>query len=237
MSLLRPKTFLTARWRNLILANYAVPAPLLEPYLPPGIVLDEWQGRHWASLVAFQFLETKVFGITWPGYRNFPEWNLRFYVRQGDRRGVCFVREFVPSRWVAWMARTIYNEPYQATAIDMNVNRSADMLTADYTITTESRSHRLKVEAETESAFPEPDSEADWFKEHSWGFGRTRKGDRLEYQVSHPRWQIHKVIAYEIDVGWSQLYGPAWAEFDAKQPESVYLASGSAVSVAPWRSN
>lgn len=73
----RRRSFLTARWCNLILANYAVPEGLLRPLLPPGLDLDRRDGRCWASLVGFQFLDTRVLGVGWPGYRHFPEWNQR----------------------------------------------------------------------------------------------------------------------------------------------------------------
>ena len=88
--------FLTARWTNLCLLNYAVPPSALEPHLPRGLSLDTHEGEAFISLVAFDFLDTRVLGIPWPGYRNFPEINLRFYARQGDRRGVVFIREWVP---------------------------------------------------------------------------------------------------------------------------------------------
>ena len=87
------RPFLTAAWRHLILANYPVPADRLAPLLPPGVELDEWDGRHWCSLVAFQFTDTRVLGVSWPGFRRFPEWNLRFYVRYKGERGVVFARE------------------------------------------------------------------------------------------------------------------------------------------------
>src|SRR4051794_22295162 len=94
------RAFLTAQWTNLILANYAVPDALVLPYLPPGLELDRHEGRAFVSLVAFDFVGTRVFGIPWPGYRDFPEVNLRFYVRCGADRGVCFIRELVPLRLI-----------------------------------------------------------------------------------------------------------------------------------------
>src|SRR4051812_2159224 len=88
--------FLTARWSNLCLLTYAVPRALLTPRLPPGLELDTRpgladgptadrfapDGPAFVSLVAFDFLDTRVLGVPWPGYRNFPEINLRFYVRR-----------------------------------------------------------------------------------------------------------------------------------------------------------
>src|SRR5437763_12575469 len=106
------KPFLTAKWSNLFLATYAVPPATLEKRLPAGLVLDTRDGSAFVSLVAFEFLDTRVLGVAWPGYRDFAELNLRFYVRRGDERGVVFLREFVPRRLVAWVARWFYNEPY-----------------------------------------------------------------------------------------------------------------------------
>src|SRR5262249_58326885 len=99
----------------------AVPDDRPRPALPPGLELDRRDGRAFASLVAFDFLDTRVLGVPWPGYRNFPEVNLRFYVRRGGERGVVFVREFVPARLVAWLARQIYNEPYTALRMSSTV--------------------------------------------------------------------------------------------------------------------
>src|SRR5262245_23022935 len=88
-----PRAFLTARWSNLFLATDAVPPALLRPRLAPGLDLDTRDGQAFVSLVAFDFLDTRVLGVPWPGYRNFPELNLRFYVRHGGERGVMFIRE------------------------------------------------------------------------------------------------------------------------------------------------
>ena len=103
---------------ELVLATYPVAPALLERRLPPGLSLDLRDGQAFVSLVAFDFLDMCVLGRSWPGYRNFPELNLRFYVHDGEGRGVVFIREFVPHRLVAWLARVLYNEPYLAAPIE-----------------------------------------------------------------------------------------------------------------------
>lgn len=94
------RPFLTAAWRNLVVVNWEVSPYLLLPLVPDGTVLDTFQDRALVSLVAFQFLETRVRGMAIPGHINFPEVNLRFYVRrefEGEsRRGVVFIKELVP---------------------------------------------------------------------------------------------------------------------------------------------
>lgn len=50
-----------------------MPPTLLQSLLPPGLQLDTRAGDAFVSLVAFDFLDTRVMGISWPGYRDFPE--------------------------------------------------------------------------------------------------------------------------------------------------------------------
>src|SRR5262245_33920212 len=97
------RPFLTARWEHLAIVTYEVEPELLRARLPRGLELDERGGRVFASFVAFDFRGTRVLGWRVPGFVDFPEINLRFYVREtgGERRrGVCFLREYVRSRVV-----------------------------------------------------------------------------------------------------------------------------------------
>src|SRR5712671_6457593 len=95
------RIFLSAEWRALVMLNYEVDRSLLEEYVPPGTVLDSFDGRTYVSLVAFRFLHTKLFdSLAIPFHADFDEVNLRFYVRRNggneDRRGVVFIAEIVP---------------------------------------------------------------------------------------------------------------------------------------------
>ncbi len=96
--------------------NYEVEPSLLSRYVPPGTVLDSFQGRTYVSLVGFRFCHTKLLGcFPVPFHANFDEINLRFYVRgkEGDnRRGVVFIAEVVPMRAIAATARIVYGENY-----------------------------------------------------------------------------------------------------------------------------
>jgi uncharacterized protein YqjF (DUF2071 family) len=227
------RKFLTARWCNLILANFAVPEGLLRPLVPPGCDLDRRDGACWASLVGFQFLGTRVLGIAWPGYRDFPEWNLRFYVSHEGRRGVCFVREFVPQWSVATIARVLYNEPYRSARMSMDVKEQPDALTATYTVRWGERVHLLRATGTKPAVRPAVDSLEHWFKEHAWGYGTSRRGRLIRYEVNHPEWDVYPVREFSFDVDWSMLYGTEWAPMNGVRPASVVLAAGSEISVYP----
>lgn len=227
------RPFLTARWQHLCLLNYPVPEDVLAPYLPPGLTLDLYEGQPYVSLVAFDFLDTRVLGVPWPGYRNFPEINLRFYVRDGDRRGVSFVREYVPRRLIAWIARGLYNEPYRRAPMRSRVQRDDTRITVQHWLTVGGRDQTLTVRAEGPPTVPPADSRAHFFKEHSWGYGHTRRGKLLTYEVRHPVWAVYRDAQVELDWDWAAIYGPAWAALQGVEPASVVLAEGSAIAVSP----
>jgi hypothetical protein len=80
---------------------------------------------------------------------------------------------------------------------------------------------------------PRRETAEHFFKEHSWGYGVTRRGRLLRYEVNHPEWDVYPVREHRIDVDWGALYGPEWAVMTGRPPASVFLAVGSDVSVYP----
>ncbi len=227
--------FLTARWSNLFLATYAVPPNLLRPRLPPGLELDTREGQAFVSLVAFNFLQTRVLGIPWPGYRNFPEVNLRFYVRHGNQRGVTFIREFVPGRLVAWLARLLYNEPYAAVPMRSQAREGPEQLWVTYEFFAAQRWNSVTATGDKPTFQPKEDTPDHFFKEHHWGFGISRSGRLLRYEVTHPIWDVCPIRTFHIDVDWAGVYGPEWEFLNNAAPAYATLAIGSPIAVYPYK--
>lgn len=227
------RPFLTARWSNLVNLTYRVPPEVLAPHVPPGTALDIHQGDAFASVVAFDFLDTRVLGVPWPGYRDFPELNLRFYLKKGDQRGVAFVRELVPKRLIARMARTLYNEPYDAAPMTSAAREDDVGVSYELSVDVGGRRHTIRATGSQPAYRPPEDSLAHYFKEHRWGFGTTRRGEALTYEVNHPVWDVHDVQSWSLDVDFATLYGPEWAFLQDAEPLCVVFAVGSEVSVSP----
>jgi uncharacterized protein len=225
------RPFLTARWSNLAILTWEVPPALLEPHLPAGLELDRRDGAAFASLVAFDFLDTRVLGIPWPGFTRFPEVNLRFYVRRGERRGVVFIREFVPQAIVAWLARALYHEPYLVAPIESGVGEEPGAVVTARRLRWRGRAQSIEVAGGTPALRPAEDSLEHFFKEHEWGFGRDRRRRTLAYRVRHPVWDAYPVRSWSLDFDAEMVYGPGWGILSAEKPASVVLAAGSAVSV------
>lgn len=230
------RPFLTARWESLVLLNWVCPRPMLEPLVPAGTVLDDWQGRTLISLVGFMFRDTRVLGVPVPGHRTFEEVNLRFYVRRyvdGElRRAVVFVRELVPRRAIAGVARWLYNEPYRAVPMAHSVTldrRSGGH--AEYSWRFRGEDFRLRASGSGPARPLEPGTKAEFVTEHYWGYTRQRDGGTLEYRVEHPSWDVWEPDAFEFEGDAGALYGPAFGEVLSVAPDSAHIAVGSRVTV------
>lgn len=225
----------------MVLLNYVAPAPLLEPLVPRGTELDRWEGQPLLSLVGLLFSDTRLCGVPVPGHRSFEEVNLRFYVRRraedgSTRRAVVFVRELVPRRLVAAVARLTYNEPYLAVpmahATDVDVRRGGR---ASYRWRFRGETYTLDAEVEGPARVLEPGSEAEFVTEHYWGYTRQRDGGTLEYQVEHPRWPVWTPIRARFGGDAVPLYGEALGRVLGTRPRSAFVAPGSPVAVRSGR--
>ncbi len=227
--------FLTAEWRSVVMLNFRVPPNVLAPFVPRGTELDPWRGEHWVSLVGFRFLDTRVLGAAVPGHRHFPEVNLRFYVRPigDDRRAVVFLKEIVPRRAVATLARALYNEPYAVRPMRVEAPEVPTEAPGrvSYAWRHEGRWNRFGVTAAGTPAPIVTGSDEEFFAEHYWGYTRQRDGSTIEYAVEHPRWRVWNAVNVEFDVDAVAEYGPAFGKALTASPASVFIAEGSPVEV------
>jgi len=232
-----PGVFLTAEWRDLVLVNFEAPAALLQPLVPRGTELDAHRGRVFVSLVGFRFLDTRVLGCRLPGHTDFDEVNLRFYVRRDvdgeSRRGVTFVKEVVPRRLIAAVARLAYNEPYVALPTSSEIRTGdADASTrARYGWRSRAGDHGVEVLARGEMRLPAVGSDEAFVTEHYWGYTRQRDGGTLEYRVSHPTWELRPAAAIAVTGDMAGFYGEAFGDVLSSRPVSACLAVGSPVTV------
>jgi uncharacterized protein len=221
--------FLSARWHDLVAFNWRVAPELLAPYVPPGTELDFHEGETFVSLVAFTFANTKFLGLV-PTYPvpTFQEVNLRLYVKRnvnGElRRAVTFIKEIVPSRIIASVARSYYEEPY--VWHPMNSKLAAHDRAYGWL------HHTLSAQTEGEYSELEPGSHAHFILEHYWGYNARRDGRTTEYRVEHPRWQYREAATSVLSEGISGYYGGPLEAVLTQQPHSVLVARGSDVTVS-----
>ncbi|MBP6722719.1 MAG: DUF2071 domain-containing protein [Bacteroidia bacterium] len=226
------KVFLSAEWHNLINLTYRVPAEKLEPLLPKGVELDLYEGHAHLSLVAFDFINTRVKGMKIPFHVDFPEINLRYYVRAGRHRGVVFVKELVPKHCIAFVAKRFYNEPYESQPMESGHETDGDgKLKSHHSLWVDSQEHTIDTVASAETQIPGSDTAAHFFKEHDLGFGINKNGETLCYEVSHPVWETRELLDVKLNFDFAKVYGEEWAFLNGLEPQFPLFAVGSAIKV------
>lgn len=230
--------FLAAHWRRLVMANYRVERALIEPLVPRGVEIDDFDGEIYVSVVGFLFVHTRVLGLPIPWHRHFEELNLRFYVRRsvaGEvRRGVVFVKEVVPRRAIAWTARFIYNENYVALPMEHQPpgwTIPTDCGRVEYSWRVGERWNRLSAVAQGPPSPLAPGSLDEFIAEHYWGYCRQRDGGTIEYRVDHPPWKVWSPVTAELDGPVAEFYGPDFADLFSRRPDSALIADGSPIVV------
>lgn len=223
--------FLTAEWRDLIMANYVVEPDVLADRVPDGTSLDFHDGKLFVSLVGFMFLDTRVLGIPVPFHINFEEVNLRFYVKRETpdevRRGVCFVKEIVPRFAIATVARVLYGEPYECWKMAHSRTDSE----VSYSWERSGRANSVTATIDRDLGVPSAGSEGEFIIEHYWGYTKRGGGRTDEYKVEHPPWELFSVKDERIEVDFGATYGDRFAFLTNQKPHSVLLAKGSPIAV------
>jgi uncharacterized protein len=226
------RKFLTAKWLDLVMINYAIEPDLLQAFVPRGTELDLFEDECYVSLVAFKFFDTRILNFRIPFHVDFLEVNLRFYVKRKfeneTRRGVVFIKEIVPRFAISLVARTFYGEPYATWKMRLDEIENERF---DYSWWKRGRTNRVGVEKGETKGVPLIGSHGEFIIEHYWGYTR-RAGNRTdEYKVEHPKWNLFEAKNAQIEVDFGYTYGEKFAHLSKEKPRSVLLAEGSEIAV------
>lgn len=230
-----PHAFLTARWSDLVLLTFEVPEDLVRAVIPPGVEPDRWEGRTHVTLVALRMDDIRIVGWPVPGFRMHPQVNLRTYVRRprdaAGGAGVVFVRQLVPSRLIAAVARARYGEPFLAGAVEAHVAAADDAVSVEYRFGLAAPTNRLAVAGSRRSHLPAPGSLEQYLVERRVGWRADRRGRLHSFRVEREVWAIRDVRSVEYHIDFGTLYGAPWARLSGVRPVSTIFAVGSDVAV------
>lgn len=191
-------------WNWLTFLHWAYDPAVIQPLLPQGLTVDEYDGVAWVGLVPFRVENLRLPNMrAIPWISSFPETNVRTYARDenGDR-GVWFLSLDADRLAAVVGARTGFRLNYQWA--QMKLAREGSMVR--YSSSRNglmSTSAHSEIEVEVGEAF-EPDEliERDHFLTALWRL-YTSYGGRLAYmQVEHPPWPLYqaRVVKLEEDL-------------------------------------
>jgi uncharacterized protein YqjF (DUF2071 family) len=229
------RVFLSAEWRNLVMLNYRVDPAILKRFVPPGTEIDSFEGNTYISVVGFQFLRTRMYGaVPIPYHVNFDEVNLRFYVRRREseelRRGVVFIKEVVPRRAIAEVARFFYGEKYAQCRMRHKI-WEGPAKAAEYEWRFQNRWYAVSAAATSPPFLPSDGSMEQFITEHYGGYSVRRDGRCVEYRVSHEPWRVWRASSSAFKGDGDVLYGDGFGNYLKQPADSALIAEGSEIQV------
>lgn len=111
---------MTQSWHDLLFAHWPVAVDALRELLPPGLELDVFDHRAWLGIIPFHMTNVAPRGVpSLPWVSEFPELNVRTYVRVGDKPGIYFFSLDAGNPVAVMVARTMFHLPYFSAVMDV----------------------------------------------------------------------------------------------------------------------
>jgi uncharacterized protein YqjF (DUF2071 family) len=228
-------TLLRANWTSLLSATFEADRNLLNRFIPPKTELSDWNGKYYMSLVGFLFQKPSLLRIPIPFYRNFPEINLRFYVRHksryGWRNGVVFIREIAPSRLIAMAANLMYGEDFISLPMNYCLEKTKELINLKYEWQIGKENNHIQIVC---GATPREPGEADltyYLREHYFAYSVNNDRCR-EFQIEHDKWNVFPARSFGMKVDTETLYGKEFVGYFKEAPVSSFYMDGSRTKVS-----
>jgi hypothetical protein len=117
---------MTQTWHDLLFAHWRMDARKLREKVPAAFDLDLFDGRGWLAVVPFHMTNVAPRGVpSLPWVSEFPELNIRTYVRIDDRPGIYFFSLDAGSTLAVRAARTFLNLPYYSATMTVRSKAGA----------------------------------------------------------------------------------------------------------------
>jgi uncharacterized protein len=218
------------RWTDLAFLHWPLPAAALRPLVPAALEIDTFDGDAWVGVVPFRMEATR---LRWlppiPTATDFPELNVRTYVRAGGRAGVWFFSLDAASRLAVFGARRFLGLPYFHAAMAVRADESG--------VHYESRRARAGGSAEFQASYrpagplfhSRPGTLVHWLTERYCLFGQRRSGLCYRLDIAHQPWPLRDGTA---DIERNTMAEPAGITLPPAAP-LVHVADAP-VDVRAW---
>ena len=111
-----PKTnpILLQKWENLSFMHWRVDKEIINKHIPKDLSLDLYDSAAYIGVIPFMMKNVRPrWGFSVPFISNFPEFNIRTYVKKGSKRGVFFLTLDAQSIITRIYASNFFHLPYR----------------------------------------------------------------------------------------------------------------------------
>ena len=194
------RAVMVQRWTDVVFLHWRYPSDVVQRLLPPGVEVEAFDGSAWVGLVPF-----RMEGLGFPGLAplplvgEFPEVNVRTYVRSGARRGVWFFSLDIDRLLPTLVARTAYRLPYCFGRVEHR--RVGDIVTSTVIRRWPAPAGEGRTGIAVRTGAPaDPTAPLEHFLTSRWGLiAANRRGSLRHAAVDHPTWPLHRAEVLHVD--------------------------------------
>ena len=179
---------LQQRWSDLLFLHWEIEAEALRHLIPAALEIDLFDGTAWIAVVPFSMQGVAPRGCPQPSFLcDFPEINVRTYVKRHDRPGVWFFSLDVPNQLPVWIAHALFHLPYFKAEMDVANGPDGTRYQS------RSRNRAFKARYRGGSRFePRADSFERWATERYCLYSASSAGRIYRAHVQHPIWPLQQ---------------------------------------------
>lgn len=183
-------------WIDLAFLHWQLPVATLRPLVPETLELDTFNNVAWIGITPFRMTRVRpVFAPPIPTASDFPELNVRTYVRRGGRSGVYFFSLDAASRLAVVAARAVTGLPYfharmEQHSVGTDVHYASTRTNARAT----SATFRARYRPIGEIFRSEPGS-LEHFLTERYSLFVSRASRLLRLDIEHAPWPLQRATA------------------------------------------
>ncbi len=206
-------------WQRAVFLHWPADYDELRKFVHPELEIDLFEGQPWVSMVAFDMVRVRPRNlIPFPPLSNFPELNVRTYLRSGDKTGVYFLSLEAGKRGSAWFSNKVSGLPYRFSRMSRD-DRS-------YHSRNTPQNEHFSIEY-TPGAIRAPKQPLDTWLTERYAVFQDSRGQLVEYEVHHEEWPIREIAISRLEYDYPRyrglLQGP---------PRAAHYSDG--VHVVTW---
>lgn len=181
-------------WLDLLFMHWPMPAQILQPLVPPGLRVQEFEGTSYIGVVPFRMagVMRRPFPDL-PGISAFPELNVRIYVEHEGKAGVWFLSLDATNSLAVWAARTFFHLPYHKAQISFSQRDG----TFNYALQRKNGHPEFVGQywPEGEAYESKPGTLEHWLTERYCLYAIDPRGRLLRSDVHHVPWPLYRAQA------------------------------------------
>ena len=206
-------------WNDVLFLHYQVSLEELESFVPDGLELDLFVGKPWVSLVAFTMEKIRPRYIpSFAPISDFPEINVRTYVKANGKSGVYFLSIEAGKRLSCKLAKVLSGLPYRYS----NIKRTGNGYECQNSFFRDNMQIQYKVGKDIDSK-----TELDiWLTERYALFQDINKL-LVSFDLHHKEWKINSIELRNLNLQYERF-----GKLINNNPDRIHYSKG--VKVLAW---